>query len=146
MRLDWERKTIWRKYAEQINELKKKGNGYAAVRAKEEERRYELQINSNYKEVVYTNRLIAKARRLRVPVPRQPSWNEEHEALEPSADWNEGLQEMIWLSDEGIRKVREGIRAEEKWKREGRSHWIGFLTALGGVIGTLIGFVAVLFK
>lgn len=63
---------------------------------------------------------------------------------EDSEDWEQGIQGSWNLTVKGIAKLREEIRREEKWRRESRQHWAAFLSALGGVIGTVIGLVSIL--
>jgi len=62
-----------------------------------------------------------------------------------SEDWTEG-HEGIWLSDQGIAKVREEVRKEEKWRQEQRAHWMQFGIALTALIGALSGWVAFFLK
>jgi hypothetical protein len=97
------------------------------------------------KEELYSDRLIKKAQHLRVPVPPRPKWNDEHGDLEATDDWEVGNWGM-WLTVSGITKVREEIRKEQKWRREGRANWAVLLSAIGGVIGVITGLVAVLTK
>jgi hypothetical protein len=62
--------------------------------------------------------------------------------------WEESDYLGRWvLTMEGIAHVRELIRKEQKERLEVTSHriaiWTGILTALTGLIGVLIGFVAI---
>ncbi len=144
LRIEWTGKLIDREYKREIQELRKRGDKDGAE-SKEHDRRWEERLSFDEKEAFYTNELIKKARHLRVPVPPRPKWNSEIEELEPSDDWELGHSGM-WLTTTGIAKLRKDIREEEKWRREGRANWAVFLSALGGVIGTIIGFVAVFRK
>jgi hypothetical protein len=69
-------------------------------------------------EWLYTRQLIKKARRLRLPVPPVPT-KVDSSLHEPIGDWQEGSEGLRWLTPAGIAKVREEIRKEEKWRREG---------------------------
>jgi hypothetical protein len=80
---------------------------------------------------------VRKARHYHVPVPPResalfdPNW-EECRHLGPG---------YRTLSDAGISIIRKGIREEKRWHREG---FIGYTSALIGLLGTLIGVISAL--
>jgi hypothetical protein len=89
-------------------------------------------------EVELTESLIRKAEKYRLAVPPH---------VEDNGMWEvSSFSHQSVLSDAAIRKLRDEIRAEEKWRRESRVHWITILTACSGVIGTATGLVALLMK
>jgi hypothetical protein len=94
------------------------------------------------REAIFSDRLVAQANRLRVPVPEQSRSGEEGEEGEDE-NWREGEFGMRHLKPEGIRKVRAEIRAELKARSERRLAW---LTPLTGIIGALTGLAAVLVR
>ena len=61
-------------------------------------------------------------------------------------DWVKGSEGYWYLTPIGIAKLRKDKREEEKWRREGRAHQIQWVAAIGGVIGTITGLIAVLLK
>jgi len=98
----------------------------------------ELRMIEEEREVHFTEKLLRKARRLRVPTP--PMWYEDGEQ---SPYWRTGPLHRRYLSRDGIKFVRKAIREEEKWRMEKRHQRIALLTAITGVIGALTGLVAV---
>ena len=90
----------------------------------------------------YSRQLLSRARELRIPKP--PVF--EGETL--SADYQRsGLDgHRYYLSLIGEQKVRAAIRDEERYRSEGWTRRIPYITALGGLIGTLTGLVALLDK
>lgn len=89
-------------------------------------------------ELEMTDALVRKAEKLRLPVPPRGS---------ESGFWQvTGQTDMPVLSDDGIRKLRDEIRTELKWRREQRAHWLTFMSVVTGVIGAITGLVALLMK
>jgi hypothetical protein len=86
-------------------------------------------------ESVRTERIIRRARALRVPLP----------SLRPHAqagdeNWDLGSVMGQWtLTDEGQARLRRAIREEEKARRETAAFWIGILTGLIAVVTGLVG-------
>lgn len=88
----------------------------------------------------FTQRLVRKANGLRVPVP--PHFGEDGEFSEY---WNRGpYGDTVYLTKEGIAIVRKAIREEEEWRMKKRGHWVPWITALTGLVGTGIGFITAL--
>lgn len=90
----------------------------------------------------HSRQLLNRARQLRIPVPPVMEGNEI------SADYQRsGIDGFrYYLSLLGEQKVRAAIREEEKYRSERWSRRIPYITALGGLIGTLTGLVALLEK
>ena len=99
----------------------------------------ELKVLHDEKALLHTAQLLVRAQRLKIPIKTTP----DHELDE---DWEKGTTGTWYLSGKGVAKVREEIRKEEKWRREGRAHLILWLSAMTGLIGTITGLVAVLLK
>jgi len=135
-----EQKKIEKRYRETLRSTK--GNRGEIDHAKTE---HHSDWWSNYEqqEALFTEKLIKKAERLRVHVPAKPSWNYET-GFEENEDWD-GINER-YLTNTGIAKVRDEIRKEQKWQREGRANWAVFASAIGGVIGAITGLVAVMMR
>lgn len=144
VRLQWAKKKVDREFSEKIEEARNTKEEDLVARL-QDEHSFELAIIWEDQESFYTDQLLKKARRLRVsipPIPKSIGFLE----YEPSEDWTRGPQGSWCLTVAGIAKVREEIRREEKWRREGRAHWVLWLSAIGGVIGSLTGLVAVFLK
>lgn len=90
----------------------------------------------------YSRQLLGRAQELRIPKP--PVF--ENELL--TADYQRsGLDgHRYYLSLIGEQKVRAAIREEEKYRSERWSRRIPYISAVGGLIGTLTGLVALLDK
>ena len=91
--------------------------------------------------VHYSTKLVDKARRLFLPVPRiqreteDPNWEE--------ADFGD----RCYLKPDGMQRLLAAVRAEQKQRREVAAFWLG---TVGGIlialIGALTGLAAVLKK
>ena len=141
----WERTLINREFRKEIEEAKKTSDR-DEVSNLENSRAFEMGMIDEEEESLYTEQLLKRAARLRVPVPSRPKLVSMFE-YEESEDWQQyGPQGLPCLTVKGITKVREEIRKEEKWRREARANWAVLLSALGGVIGSITGLAAVLLK
>lgn len=89
-------------------------------------------------EVELTDMLIRKAERYRLAVP--PRTGDSGNWM---TTWPAGFPV---LSDNAIRKLREDIRIEEKWKRESWAFRIAVMSAFTGLIGAATGLVALLIR
>jgi len=85
-------------------------------------------------------KIIRKARRLMIPVPRQ----DIDKIVEEREDdnWYYGVSDVL-LKDEAIAKLRREIRAEQKERFDTYARWI---TLIVGLIGAATGLVSVWFK
>ena len=88
------------------------------------------------KEAVYTRKLVSRAWKLRVPIPEKHGPGGDFWASSP--DWGNE-----YLTQKGIAVIRENIRTEEKWLREGQRIWIQVLGSAAGLVGAITGLVAV---
>jgi hypothetical protein len=102
---------------------------------------YEIAFIDDEEAERFSRKLLHKAQRLRVPIP------DYYVGSTLSPDYEETrISNKIVLSTSGAQKVRKEIREEQKWRSEARARAIQFITAISGLIGTLIGLVAVLHK
>ena len=95
---------------------------------------FEIEFIEEEEELLFTNRLIDKAKRLRVPLPThtRPEY------------WVKGTNTgSLYLTPDGISKLREDIRKEERWRLEVRAQKVVWLSAITGILGALTGLLAV---
>jgi hypothetical protein len=85
-------------------------------------------------EVLYTRRLTRRAARLRLPVPDKPmagEWTNEYwERSKYTGEW--------YLTDSGVRVVRDAIRNDWKATNEIVLPWVKWGSGLIGAIGVLL--------
>lgn len=85
---------------------------------------------------IITQRLIAKANKLDLPIPPYPSRGEEvNQCWYYSEDGTERL-----LTAQGRTILRDSIRKEKRERFEARARWVTLLT---GIIGAAIGLITV---
>ena len=90
-----------------------------------------------WSEIQYTRQLVRHARDCRVPIPPRQS------AGEVSEYWHLSPIHGEWhLTVLGESTLRDGIRAEVRWRREQRAHYIAWVVSTVGVLGALTGLVA----
>jgi len=138
LRLAWDRRSIQRGYGKEIASARndKRLNDLAHL---EGAYRFEMELQQEQEDAFLTSNLLRRIRRLRLPIPpiRDTDGNE-------SIYWYEGRQTGGWyLSDNGVRHLMQEIRQEVKERHESRAHYIVWLTALTGIIGSVTGLVAV---
>jgi hypothetical protein len=139
--LAWQRTLLDRAYVEEIAAARKLQDKEKVV-SLERDDRFELDMHDEEEDAHLTNTLLAKARRLHVPVPHL--YNEDKTLSE---HWYEGHYTGRWcLRTCGVGALREEIRREVKARHEARAHWVVWLSALTGVIGAITGLVALLAK
>jgi hypothetical protein len=103
--------------------------------------RYEFYMHDDAEREFYSQKLLKKARRLRVLVPPR------YEGSNLTSDYEESnITGLVHLTLQGENKVRASIREEQKHRWEGRSRLIPFISLLIGLIGVITGLVAVLIK
>lgn len=138
----WKR-AVWRRqinarYEPHFESMKEQNADWNEINQLNGEWFHELAELEEEVEVELTGSLIRKAEKYRLAVPPH---------VEGNGMWEvSSFSHQSVLSDSAIRKLRDEIRAEEKWRRESRVHWITILTACSGVIGTATGLVALLMK
>lgn len=91
-----------------------------------------------WSEIQYTSQLRRRAREFRVPVPprRAGAAISEHWQLSQ-------IHGERYLTTVGIITLREGIRAEERWRREQRAHYLAWIAPITGLVGALTGMIAI---
>ena len=138
-RLGWQRTLLDRAYAKDISEARKLKDK-AKIESLERDHRFEIDLHDEDEDAYITRKLLAKARRLRVPIPHH--YNEDKTESE---HWYEGRYTFrLYLTTKGVAAIREEIRRELKARHEARAHWVVWLSALTGVIGAITGLVALL--
>lgn len=138
-RLAWQHTLLDRAYAKDISAARKLKDS-DRVESLERDHRFEIDLHDEEEDAHLTNTLLARARRLRVPIPHR--YNEDKTE---SKHWYEGHYTGRWyLTSHGISALREEIRRELKARHEVRAQWVIWLSALTGVIGALTGLVALL--
>lgn len=135
-----DRKKIIKKFHQQISEAKQENpDSIEEINFFYSE---ELQTIEDERSAFYTQKLIRKATKFRVPIPAYDcKFNEEGEFWEISSRTGDRF-----LTLKGINMLREEIRKEERWKRESRSHWLTIITTVSGLVGILTGLIAVIKK
>ena len=138
-RLAWQRTLLDRAYGKDISAARKLKDK-DKVESLERDHRFEIDLHDEEEDSHLTKKLLAKARRLRVPVPHR--YNDDKTESE---HWYEGQYTGRWyLTTSGFSALREEIRREEKARHEARAHWVVWLSGLTGVIGAVTGLVALL--
>lgn len=140
-RLYWQKKLIEKSYSKEITKAREDKDN-RKLEELSRDCQFEIEIIEEEEEELFTNQLVNKATRLRVPVPSY--YNDESKR---SDDWVKGSQTgALYLSPLGISKLREGIRKEERWRLEVRASRVVWLSAITGILGALTGLVAVWLK
>jgi hypothetical protein len=80
---------------------------------------------------LHSRYFVRKANRLHVPIPS----HKDEERWQEQAGY-------YWLTTKGLNEVRAAIRTEKKQRWELVLMWVPLATALTGVLGALIGFLA----
>jgi hypothetical protein len=138
-RLAWQRTLLDRAYSKDISAARKLKDK-EKVESLEYEHRFELDLYDEEEDAYLTKTLLAKARRLHVPVPHRYNENKTE-----SEHWYEGHYTGRWcFTALGVAALREEIRREVKARHEARAHWVVWLSAFTGVIGAVTGLVALL--
>lgn len=108
-KLEWQRAWLERAYKKDIAEARK-AKDRDKVASLESDRRFELDMHDEEDDSLLTKALLAKARRLRVPVPRR------HNEDKPESEyWYVGNYTGTWcLTTKGVSILREDIRKEVK--------------------------------
>ena len=135
-RLSLERKLVKKSYSKEIKKAREDKDN----RKLEELRRdcqFEEETITDEEDELFTNQLVNKARRLRVPVP---TYLDEDGNISNSDYWEIRAGIPYYLTPLGISKLQEDIRKEERWKREGYVVWVSTII---GIISALTALIAV---
>lgn len=139
VRLALSRVQMERAFRKDLDEVKASEDPDRAERLKWEFR-HELDLQREEEDGYITRSLLKQARHLRVPIPRQSDSRGEDTEF-----WYAGNKTVgRYLTNEGVKRLREEIRSEMKARREARAHLTAWLAALTGLIGAITGFLAVL--
>lgn len=142
-RLRQDQKKVEREFNEALKKARTTGKREDVYEVKNRYQ-FDLQYYSDQQEVLFTEKLLKNANRLRIHIPPKPNFTEE-EGFEENEDWEMGTNEF-YLTNKGINKVEEEIQKKERWKRERRLFWFQCVTTVVTVIGTVSGWVAFYFK
>jgi hypothetical protein len=138
-RLEWQRALLDRAYARDIAAAREQKDN-EKVKELESNYRFEMELHEEDEDAYITKRLLAKARRLRVPITRSHTSDGQE-----SEHWYESNHTGRWyLTNLGIAALRSEMRSEIKARHESRSHWVVWLSAITGVVGAITGLVAVI--
>jgi hypothetical protein len=141
IRLGWERSRLDSAYAKDIAAARK-AKDTSKVQSLEQNHRFEIDLHDEEEDEYITKSLLSTARRLRLPIPHRYK-----EDKTESDEWYEARYSGRWyLTTKGVAVMRDEIRRELKARHELRSHWVFWLTALTGVLGSLTGLVALLLQ
>lgn len=138
-RLAWQRTLLDRAYNRDVSAARRL-NDRSTVETLQRDHQLEVDIYDEEQDLYLTKNLLAKARRLRVPIPHR-----NNDDNTESEHWYQGHYTGEWyLTTIGFSSLRDEIRREEKARHEARAHWVVWLSALTGVIGAITGLIALL--
>ena len=141
LKLRWKYYFGARQYQRKMKVQQAKGASESALDTIRNHWRYEQALIYKERRGLITKKYIRKAHSLFVPVPQFTFGIDDNEC------WETGTNGYSpYLTDKGLAIVREEIEKEEKRRREARKHWLQWVAALTGLIGTIIGLFAVLNK
>jgi septal ring factor EnvC (AmiA/AmiB activator) len=145
-RLELERRQLERKFTEEMREAHRQKKSRDERESLREACQWEIDEVQEEIEELFTNDLLEQATRFRVSIP--PYFDE---CRARSDDWRElRTRPGYVLTESGVAKIREQIRAEEKWRMERRAHWFSFVATvvapMTGLVGAITGLIAVLHK
>ncbi len=136
-RLTLHRSQLERTHAQKIAAARSQ-NDREKIRELEENHQIEMDMIREEQDVHFTDQLVARAMRLRVPVP--------HIYNADSTESDQWYQERYCgrrsLTSRGISALRDEIRKEEKARHESRLRAGAWIAALTGLIGALTGLVS----
>jgi hypothetical protein len=138
--LNYRENKIYKKYDEKLKKAET-NNNQDRVNELNAWLKYEMDTLIEERETICTKKLMNKATKLKVKIPKK--YNASNNLTD---DWEQGPFGSCFLSKKGIKKLRQEIREEEKWRIEKRTHKIKWITALTGIIGALTGLFAVIFN
>jgi hypothetical protein len=91
--------------------------------------------------VRFTRQLLRRASRLKVQIPPRATSMQDGE----NEYWRRSsVTGEHFLKPKGVEILRESIRKEERWRREGRREAATWIGALTGLAGTLTGLLVIL--
>jgi hypothetical protein len=130
-----------RKYHEALAEARSEGNQDAVQHLQWQRHQDEID-EYEWQEILFTRKLLSRARKLRVERPPRPQAGDM-----ASEYWSVSQVHGEWyLTAAGVVKLRDAIRAEERWLREQRAHYLAWVTPIIGLIGALTGLLAVVMR
>jgi hypothetical protein len=103
-------------------------NGDFADYIRREDQLYE------WKRLIQTEYFRNKAIDLNVPMPDQ-----EDKEMYGTVDWDDDPKQPKYLTDKGLRIIRDAIREEKRQRREPVNYWFAIVV---GVIGSIAGLIS----
>lgn len=144
LRFKWQEKKLKREYHKLIMDAENNKESADKIKDLEYERSFEFGMISDDMEYLFTQKLVNKANRLRVPTPS--FYHQVDNKMIETGLWERGYDGRCHLTQNGITKLRDDIRSEISWRQGCREHWLKWIPALTGLIGTIIGLLAILRK
>ncbi len=138
-KLNSQKKKTKEKYLKEIEETRKTGNQDKIEKVKYNASSELGLLDDEISELI-TDRLISRAQRVYVPIPKKPI-PEEGEMHPENEHWEQNELGNWHLKTKGISEVRNLIRQEEKERREKIAFWISILF---GLIGAFTGLIAII--
>lgn len=92
-------------------------------------------------EVIYTNRLVRQARRMRLPIPSHPTINQALNGTEDENWYLSNLNGEWILTSAGYAGLSKEVKKEQRERIKAWSAVIGMLT---GLVGSLAALAAIL--
>jgi hypothetical protein len=128
-------------YERQLNECRKEESEILAREPHNEDPTIgswvkDCQKNDQRRRMIVTRYLRFKADRLGAQVPS----TDEHGIYE-RVEWDDDPSEPYYLTDAGVRLLRDRIRQEEKYRTDKVAFWV---TSLVSISGALIGVISVM--
>ncbi|RBP80633.1 hypothetical protein EBI01_19415 [Marinomonas rhizomae] len=141
IKLNWDLAAVERSYQKEIYAASKL-NDREKVRDLKESQRWEVALIEEEIDHHQTQQILRKARKLKVPVSHRTTSDPEGDEF-----WTQGHQTGNWyLTTKGYSNLRLAIRNELKERHEMKAHWVVWLSALTGLVGTCTGLLAVFNK
>ena len=122
-------------YNRKLKEARKQGKNKDDIMGLDEEAYFEYSMAQEEIDMLITDRLTSKARKLILPLPafeNEEMWKKCHD-----------LSSRFVLTSKGIAELRKNIRSERKDRRDVYIPWIAIAI---GLIGALTGLLAVILK
>ncbi|HEX3045321.1 MAG TPA: hypothetical protein VHY08_11225 [Bacillota bacterium] len=144
LRLKWQVENLNREYQKLFMDAEKNKASADEIERLENEHSFFFRMISDDIEYLFTQKLLNKANRLRVPIPS--IYHQVDNKMVETGLWERVGDGRCYLTQNGITKLRDDIRSEISWRQGCREHWLKWIPALTGLIGTIIGLLAIIKK
>ncbi|MDO9478326.1 MAG: hypothetical protein Q7L07_16575 [Pseudohongiella sp.] len=138
-KLEWQRESIDKSYEKEIGHAIRANKSSNEIDSLRQCHRHELNLMDEEIDYLITRKILKEARRLKIPLPEfDVDENGDGES------WERGSQTgMYYLTSSGYSHLREKIRSEKRSQVEFHNIRISWIVSLTGLIGTIIGLIAV---